>query len=357
MSHALAGGIFETPSRTDDLTDLRQLVDDIGSRSFEARIGNRGLPDSFDAGSWRHLEDAGLTRLTSTGDSGGGPAELALILRGLARHAVTVPVGETDLLAGWLAARAGLDIPDRGPLAVAIGEATEAAISVPYADCVDTIIFALRRGDELDVKSVRTTDLDITVGHNLGGEPLGVIHSPSPHEGFVSLGGARELITRGAWIRCMQIIGALDAAMEFTAGHCRDRVQFGRSLSAFQSVQHTLAFMAGEIERARAAATLAVVAAVDYGFDSTSTDYAVTVAKVVLGQVVPAVCKAAHQLHGAIGVTKEHHLWLATMRAQSWITDFGDTVRYAQRLGRLALDPSNDLWDLVIGQPSAAKQC
>ena len=68
----LRGGVFA--SGTDDLTDLRRLVVDIGERSYTDRIGHRGLPDPLDATAWRHLEDAGLTRLGSTGDSGGGPA-------------------------------------------------------------------------------------------------------------------------------------------------------------------------------------------------------------------------------------------------------------------------------------------
>jgi acyl-CoA dehydrogenase len=36
---ALSGGVFA--AGTDDLSDLRRLADDIGERSFEARIGHR----------------------------------------------------------------------------------------------------------------------------------------------------------------------------------------------------------------------------------------------------------------------------------------------------------------------------
>lgn len=93
---------------------------------------------------------------------------------------------------------------------------------------------------------------------------------------------------------------------------------------------------------------LAVAAAADYGFDSAATDYAVTVAKVTVGQVVPSVVTAAHQLHGAIGVTIEYQLWLATMRARGWIGEFGDTAWHARRLGRLALD--SDPWDVIVGE-------
>ena len=87
------------------------------------------------------------------------------------------------------------------------------------------------------------------------------------------------------------------------------------------------------------------------GSTAPQADYAVTVAKVVLGRVVPTVVTAAHQLHGAIGVTLEHRLWLATMRARSWIDEFGDTALHARRLGRLALAAARDgdPWDFVVG--------
>lgn len=338
----LSGGVFA--SGTDDLTDLRRLVDEIGERSFNDRIGRRALPDPLDRTAWRHLEEAGLTRLASTPDSGGGPREVAVILRALARHAVTVPVAETDLLAGWLATAAGLEVPDSGPLTVALD-----GTPVPYAAESAAVVLATLDGDDLRVAVRDPAVLSIAKGHNAGGEPRDRMADETDAGDVVVVhGAAAELIRRGAWARCMQAIGALDAAVEFSVAHTRDREQFGRPLSAFQSVQHSLATMAGEVERARAAANLAVAAAEDFGFDSPETDYAVTVAKVTLGQVVPSVVTSAHQLHGAIGVTIEHRLWLSTMRARSWIEEFGDTACHAQRLGRLATS-GVDPWDVVIG--------
>lgn len=349
----LSGGVFATG--TDDLTDLRQLVDDIGERSFDDRIGHRALPDPLDTTAWRHLEESGLTRLGSTADSGGGPSEVAVVLRALARHGVTVPVAETDVLACWLAAAAGVAVPQTGPLTVAMGEARRSGgrlvgelSAVPYAADSAAVVLALRDAQRVMVAVRDPATLSITRGHNAGGEPRDVVSVDESYDGFAVADVGDELTRRGAWARCMQMIGALDAAVEFSVAHTREREQFGRPLSAFQAVQHTLAGMAGEVERARAAADLAVAAATDFGFDSPQTDYAVTVAKVTLGQMVPSVVTSAHQLHGAIGVTIEHRLWLATMRARSWVQEFGDTAFWAERLGRLALSHA-DPWDVMIG--------
>ena len=349
----LGGGVFGCG--TDDLTDLRSLADEIGTRSFDARIGYRTLPDPLDCAAWDHLEQAGLTRLDSRTESGGGPIEVAVILRSMARHAVTVPVAETDLLACWLAATTGLDIPEAGPLTVAIGPAGRSGgrivahlNDVPYAADAAAVVLALRDGDRLMVAVPDPARLSVTRGRNAGGEPRDRVSVDESYDGFAAVDVGDELIRRGAWARCVQTIGALDAAVEFSVAHTREREQFGRPLSAFQAVQHTLATMAGEVERARAAANLAVAAAADFGFADPRTDFAVTVAKVTLGQVVPGVVTAAHQVHGAIGVTIEHRLWLATMRARSWIGEFGDTAHYARRLGRLALSGA-DPWDVLIG--------
>jgi acyl-CoA dehydrogenase len=72
----LAGGVFAAKDVGDD-AELRGLVDELGRRSYDAGLGRRGVPDQFDAELWRHLEETGLARLTSTPDVDAGPHELA----------------------------------------------------------------------------------------------------------------------------------------------------------------------------------------------------------------------------------------------------------------------------------------
>ncbi|MCT7658870.1 acyl-CoA dehydrogenase family protein [Mycobacterium deserti] len=335
------------------MNELQQLVDDIGRRSFDARSRHRGVPDSFDEALWRDLEETGLSRLVSSGDA--GPAESAVVLAGLAKHAAAVPIAETDLLAAWLALQAGIAIPETGPLTVAVADAQRqgdrvvgSAHDVPWPR-PGRVLLAARTDRGLHVG---LTDEVGDADHNLAGEPRGslVIDMPATDLQTLDLRVADELTRRGAWARCVQMVGALDAARDLTVAHTSERVQFGRALSKFQAVQHSLAAMAGETERARAAVTLAVAAASDYGFGSPVTDYAVTVAKVAVGRAVGPVTTIAHQLHGAIGVTVEHRLWLVTMRARSWVDDFGSTARYARRLGRIALS-ADAPWDVVVSCP------
>jgi acyl-CoA dehydrogenase len=336
------------------VNDLEQLVADLGLRSFEARLGRPAFPDAFDEQLWRNLEETGLSRLTSTEDA--GPAEAAIVLSGLAGHAAAVPIAETDLLAMWLAEKAGVAVPASGPLTVVLvdaemrnGSLRGTAHHVPWPHSA-AVVLAAKTAEALHVGVL--THPPTAVSHNLAGEPRGVFEFEFAARDMSSLDRqvADEFSRRGAWARCVQVVGAMDAARDLTVAHTSERVQFGRPLSKFQAVQHSLAEMAGEIERARAATELAIAAATDFGFDSAATDYAVTVAKVATGRAVGSVTTIAHQLHGAIGVTVEHRLWLFTMRARSWIDDFGTTTHYARRLGRLALAAA-DPWQVVVSCP------
>jgi acyl-CoA dehydrogenase len=351
---ALAGGVFASTDSRDDDAELRQLVDDLGQRSYDARLGHRGIPDQFDAELWVNLEDTGLARLTSTPDAGAGPHELAIALYGLARYAGAVPLAETDALAGWLGNQTGIELPG-GPLTVAIADAetdgsrvTGTASAVPWARACDAALLAVTTPAGMRIGVIDIVPGALQEDHNLAGEPRDSltfdVSAEHLHDVDPAIGA--ELTRRGAWSRSVQTIGVLDAAAALSVEHTRQRIQFGRPLSAFQSVQQSLAGMAGEIERARAAAELAVAAAAEHGFGSPHTDYAVTVAKVAVGRAVGPVTSVAHQLHGAIGVTREHPLWLFTLRAQSWTGDYGTTASYARRLGRLVLS-ANDPWNLV----------
>jgi acyl-CoA dehydrogenase len=354
---ALAGGVF-AQRLDDDLSDIRNLVDEIGGRAFDARVGQRRRPERHDDALWQNLDDTGLARLTTVHGQDAGPAEAAVVLSGLARHCAAVAIAETDLLAAWLANEARLTVPANGPLTVVIadgdvrgGRISGTATDVPWTRTARKVILAARTPNCVHVGAVDPSELMVDDGINLAGEPRDRISFELPAGVLQPLGNEvyDELVRRGAWARCMQTLGALDAAAISSVTHCRNRVQFGQPLMKFQAVQHSLAAMAGQIERARTAATLAIAAAADHGFASAEADYAISVAKVVLGDAVVSVTTRAHQLHGAIGVSIEHPLWLATMRAQSWIAEFGTTRQHARRLGALVLN-SADPWDCLIGR-------
>ncbi|MDV6264703.1 acyl-CoA dehydrogenase family protein [Rhodococcoides yunnanense] len=350
---AMAGR--EDTSSEDAEADLRELVADLGARSRDRLTGRRSRPARIDEVLWSNLEATGLSRLTTTAELEAGPAQAAVVLHELASFACPVPVAETDLLGAWLAAHTALTVPESGALtigfgvAVAEGDVLRATVSdVPWAgECV-AVLAVLTESGRRSVAVIDPSAQALITTDDLAGEPRGRIEvSVSLDEcAELSESAYREMIRRGAWARSLQTLGSLQSAMQLTVSHTRDREQFGRSLSKFQSVQHQLAAMAGSLDKARASVALAVAAAADTGFASEQTDFAVAVAKVTLGHCVDEVVSAAHQLHGAIGVTGEHELWLHTMRARRAMAEFGSPRRWSQRLGELLLTSDNS-WDVL----------
>jgi alkylation response protein AidB-like acyl-CoA dehydrogenase len=78
------------------------------------------------------------------------------------------------------------------------------------------------------------------------------------------------------------------------------------------------------------------------------------IAAVITARAATEVARSAHQLHGAMGVTREHPLHLATRRLWSWRDEWGSEQDWAAAIGAqaraLAADP---LWDWVTGDLTA----
>jgi acyl-CoA dehydrogenase len=127
-------------------------------------------------------------------------------------------------------------------------------------------------------------------------------------------------------------------------------VQFGRPIGRFQAVQQQLALAAGEVAAASAAASAAARVAADTGFAAPATRLAVAAAKSRTGEAAGAVARIVHQVHGAIGFTREHDLRLWTTRLWAWREEDGSDAEWNTDIGAtvLAAGPAG-LWPLITG--------
>ena len=139
--------------------------------------------------------------------------------------------------------------------------------------------------------------------------------------------------------------GALDATLAMTLEYAGDRVQFGRPLAKFQAVQQQLSVLAGQVAAAGRAADWAV-AAVEAG----QGDEAIAVAKARSGEAAGIAAEICHQLHGAIGFTREYALQHLSRRLWAWRDEFGPEVVWQRELGRLAAKSGPEgLWPFISG--------
>ena len=164
--------------------------------------------------------------------------------------------------------------------------------------------------------------------------------------------GARR--PRGGLMRAVQMTGAMDAAVDLTVRHAAERRQFGRPLAAFQAVQQLSAEAAAEAALARAATDAALMEALATDFAGGGLLFAIAVARSVCGHSGSTVVRNAHQVHGAIGTTREHVLHRVTMPILAWTNDFGSVAEWDALIEQAARNAGDaGLWELVSGTNAA----
>lgn len=315
---------------------------------------------------WQTLEEAGLTLVSVPEEAGGGGADLPdamAVLQRAARHAAPVPLAETGLLAGFALAESGLEVP-LGPLScvwpTAAGELSlrrrgggwtlsGVVPSVAFARVASRLIVIAAGPDEASVVSVDPAQATIVPGENLAGEPRDEVR-------FLEVGiadldvatahasvSARDLEFRAALCRAVQLAGALERALELSVSYANERVQFGRPIGRFQAVQQLLAELAGDVAAGAAAAQEAVDAVAAVGLPEAARE--VAAAKLRTSEAAGRTAQIAHQIHGAIGTTREHRLHHTTRRLWSWRDEHGSEAEWAAWLGHQVVSAGADaLW-------------
>jgi len=333
------------------MSDTAHLIHDAAHRLFAQHVTTdllhqveRGAwPDAL----WDAVEEAGF--LDTLADRDTSPEEraanTAVLLRAAARHLAPVPLGETIVARAYLTARK-VKVP-KGPLTFAVldgqthrhgdhahlkGHAARVAFGRHAANVL------LGGGSESVVISTRRGQL---------AESVNVAREPRDGMSFGDTAGAtvpdldgEDLMCAGAALRAMAIAGALDRVLMQTVEYARTRVQFGKPIAAFQAIQQQLAVLAGHT----AAAGLAAEAAIADLESPERLRLTAAVAKVRAGEAAGAAASIAHQVHGAIGITKEHSLHFATRRLWSWRAEFGSESIWAEKLGKAAAAAGADAY-------------
>ncbi|MDI6912484.1 acyl-CoA dehydrogenase family protein [Nocardioides sp.] len=353
------------------MTDESSLISLVTALLASRPLGNELEVSEWHANVWRQLEDTGLSLVgvpEEAGGQGGSIAEITTVVRLTGRHFARVPVAETAILAGWVLAEAGLSIPS-GQLTVSlagdptfslIGLGAERVISgsasrVPYATTAARVVVSARdEFGDLWVASLPAADLELTPGQNLAGEPrdgVSCVYLPVQHQDLARV-PSHVLETahlRGALARGAAMVGAAERALDLTLRYARERVQFGRPLGKFQAIQGLVAEQSGEV----AAAAAALDTAVEAMLTGRDVEISVAAAKTRIGSAASRASAIAHQVHGALGMTDEHPLHLATLSMWSWRDEYGRDSEWAITLGRSVAEAGGaGVWPLLTSVPA-----
>jgi alkylation response protein AidB-like acyl-CoA dehydrogenase len=265
----------------------RLLASAVGpGRAAELARGQR-----WDEALERALADAGFldTALET------GPLEAALVVEAVARAGGAVAIGAGALVAPLLAGRR---LP--GPVALAHAPGRE---PTRFADRARTLL--LCEGDAARIVAVEPGDFALV--RSGFGYPLGRLVRDLGARGERLAPGSGERLL--AWWRvalAAEALGAMQAALDTTVAHVKQRRQFGRAIGSFQAVQHRLAHCAVLVEGSR----WLVYEAAQRGAPA---EAAATAAAHALG-AAGTLFAETHQLSGAMGFTREHALHVWSMR-------------------------------------------
>ena len=315
--------------------DTSQLIIDTAEKIFTDHC-DKSLWDATEQGVfpcdlWQQLVENGFHQLGSA-NSGTETKDLFAFLKVCGRYAAPLPMAEILLANRWLGASA----PAQGFASIGT-QAGDSLVQVAWGRQVSPVLSVEAGSHDVSVFDAATLRQQ---GANLAGEPrdtmvAGAVSRRIELEDlpYAQMALARTNLMAG----CLQAV--LDLGLQFAA----ERSQFGRSISKFQAIQHSLAVVGTEVAASQRAA--------DAGVDAMGTDrfeQEVAAAKARVGEAVGIVAEQVHQVHGAMGYTYEHRLHHFTRRLWAWRDEWGNEFYWQAKLGlHLATLGADRVWGYI----------
>jgi pimeloyl-CoA dehydrogenase len=362
---------------------LARLLGDV--YGFEKRRAIAASATGWSLPAWQQLAALGLTALPlpqAHGGFGGGAADLMPVMQELGKALVLEPFLSSIVL-GATAVRLAADdvlqvqlLPDvaSGELRLAWAHDEEAARHAPlwiktrarqqdgqwlldgakcnvlHAPSAHRFVVSARTaGEPGDAHGVALFHVDARAAgvacraHRLVDDtPAGELRFNAaraqplgdPHDGAAALRALEGTLAMGTAAVCADAVGAMETAYALAIDYLGTRRQFGRAIGENQALRHRAAEMLVALEMSHSMAMVAAVAADDLDAPGARADLAR--AKLVIGRHARAVCHAAVQLHGGIGMTEEYAVGHCLRRVTLIDQLFGDVEAQAMRLAAMA---------------------
>lgn len=333
-----------TPTVDPDL--VAGLGDFFGDRSTPAVVAEAerdGMPRAL----WREAVQLELPYVgiaEEAGGSGGSLLDTATVLRAAGRHSAPIPLAEAHL-AGWLLASAGQPLPSSGECPTVAYADADVVLDrgrvhgvlrdVAFARGADLVVVLIPGVEAHHVAVVRPAAAAIHPGHDLAGQARDRIELSGEETELLTTVPftTREARLRATLLRTAMMAGALEAASRLTEEFTRQREQFGRPISSFQAVQAHL------VTLAQSAATVGLsVERASIAAGEREASFEICAAKLVANTAARDSARAAHQAHGAIGMTQEYPLHQITRRLHAWRSVDGTSPELEQRIGAMLVE-------------------
>lgn len=313
-------------------TAERILADTLSQADVDA-AGDRILPAAL----FSAFAENGIFLMLIPEPQGGVGADFddALgIMRAVGEAAAPGPLLET-MLGQALLTRAGLGAVD-GTIALAFvdrlehlaGAGTWASpprlYDLPWGGVADHVLLVGPAAAGSWVALTRGADWGVTPDEDAASEPRDFLSTDEIAYTSGVIGAPIETLLREAAIlRGGQILGALEWAFRRSVEYSGERKQFGREISKFQVIQQMLAELADHTLASRGVTEAAAAA---------MSGTLVAAARSRLADAADAAITISHQVHGALGFSREYALNLRTRRLMAWRDDFGSVLYWRRTL-------------------------
>lgn len=297
---------------------------------------------------WSQIQELGLTGIgiaESAGGSGGELADLVVVIRELARAGIGSPIVEASTAAFAIGpASAGFfDTVTTNPVVLLrVPELTADLGIVAFASRAAKVVII----GEDDVAVVNLSDAIVEPVIDIAGRPAGRVRVDRARRELCGIerGAVAE---RLALARTAALVGNCWGAYELTKRYVLERHQFGAPLIRIPAVSTSLAQMAVRIRAAESSLHRAVeVCSVGAESAEVRRFGAVAGARVVAAQAATLVARSTHQLHGAVGITREYGLHRYTLALWSQRDADHSQRDWSERLGATAIAfDEGTLWE------------
>jgi acyl-CoA dehydrogenase len=325
-----------------ELTDLiRNLAEEI-----------EAPPDGRMSPLWSQIQELGLTAIgiaEEAGGSGGGFDDLVVAIRELAREGIATPIVEAS------SAAFAIGVPPQGTFdTIVVNRVVNLAAPTLTAD-LGSVPFAAEAGrvviiGDSDIAAVPLLQdgVDIKESSDVAGHPAGHVRlDQASHQPLTPPPDADAVIERLSLARSAALLGSACGAYDLTRHYVTDRQQFGAALIKIPAVSAALAQMAVRIRNAQSALDRAISVCIGDA-PPLRRFAAVGSARIATAGMATQVARTAHQLHGAVGVTREYGLHRHTRNLWAW-RDADESERmWSSRFGAVVLSVGEaTLWDQI----------
>lgn len=341
---------------TDEQRDIRDAVRGLLGKTYATIDGRRhataGDP-GFDEHMWSRLAEMGVLGLAfpeELGGMGAGPVEVGVVAEEIGRVLAPEPFVEAVVLCGGLLARAGADvsgIADGTVLPAYAGGPGVTARRSGDGWVLDGHVSPVLNGGRADLLVV-VAEVDATPAlfTTTQGERTAFSTYDGGRAARVAFDGtaaeplgdpaadATDVITyaraRAQVAYAHEALGAMERTLEVTRAYLSGRHQFGKPLSAFQSLRFRASDMYVSLELARSTVLWASMVLAE-GDETEGVD-AASRAKLRVAESGRHIGQEAIQLHGGIGLTAEYQVGHYMMRLTTIEHLLGDRRHQLARL-------------------------